>query len=111
MQEQLISFETAKLAELKKYSISSITHFNDDFTVKNIEYINLPTQSLLQKWLREVHNIHINVSPLELSDGWRHEAFEIKRTHYDSFGVGFGYKTYEEALEAGLKKSILNINN
>lgn len=87
MKEQEISLETAKLAKLKgfdwecrgyycpprkqgnKYT-EHYGYFNsnkcqfyiDDKGIKReVEMYSAPTQSLLQRWLRDVHNIHIRV--------------------------------------------------
>lgn len=82
MQEYLISFETAKLAKEKGFNIEVKTYFDfKKFGIKPVEffgklnandltkwdddlrqntsanYISAPTQSLLQKWLREKHKI------------------------------------------------------
>ena len=70
MEEQLISFETVKLAKDKGFDVDKYLSIDDE-NPKNINsnynpqnyqpwYLNI-TQSLLQKWLREEHNIHINI--------------------------------------------------
>ena len=85
MNEQLVSFKTAKLAKNKwfdepcKYSINSETKIVIEHTnAKNSEWedvslekqcvlITAPSQCFLQKWLREKYNIHISINP-ELSN-------------------------------------------
>ncbi len=58
MKDELVSFETAKLAKEKGFDIStSIVNL----TVGTGEVISIPTQSLLQRWLREVHNYNIQI--------------------------------------------------
>ena len=70
MEEQLISFETAKLAKEKGFNLETYIKLDED-NPKNLNsnynpkeyqpwYLDI-SQSLLQKWLREVHNIHINI--------------------------------------------------
>jgi hypothetical protein len=80
MEEQLIEFNTSRLAKEKGFYIPCenfyIEYLNDDVDLFNYEeqrgsgfaelYRNnkefkfsAPTQSLLQKWLREVHNIDV----------------------------------------------------
>ena len=73
MNEQLVKFETAKLAKEKEFKLalsSDNLYFNDKGIVHNyhwfnseelVNYIDAPTQSLLQKWLRDIHNIHIEI--------------------------------------------------
>ena len=104
MKEELITFETAKLAKEKGFDIEVLNHYNHEYSydkaeifqddVKNSELesyeYSAPTQALLQKWLREVHEINV----IRVN-------FEIKSdidmcTH----------KTYEQALEKGLIEAL-----
>jgi hypothetical protein len=127
MKEQLISFETAVLAKEKGFDWLCNNYTNerdgDNFSNENtiISYKNYnciyatysrPTQSLLQKWLREVHNIHVNIDCN--AGGWYYELMKCNGTTiYIEKGrnkgmayQGFNYETYEEALEAGLQESL-----
>ena len=145
MEEQLISFDTAKLAKEKKFNIPCenfyIEYIDDDVAdLFNYEeqrgsgYAELyrnnqefkysaPTQSLLQKWLREVHNCFIDILPHRDGDSknkqwkskkdvfWTVEVdyygknFEINLTNNADFTQHFN-KTYEEALEIGLYQAL-----
>ena len=72
MTDQLISLETAKLAKEKGFPQSqNAIQYTEDCDhntgdhgqfIKHSRYTCV-TQSLLQKWLREVHKIHIGVKP------------------------------------------------
>jgi hypothetical protein len=71
----------------------------------------LPTQSLLQKWLREIHGIHVNPVPYhETADhsneitGYYCGDIETPDSILADMGDNFG--SYEEALEFGLKKGL-----
>ena len=104
MKEQLISLETAKLAKEKGFNIEVKTYFDikkfgdkpcefygrlnandynswDDKLKKNINagYISAPTQSLLQKWLRDrEENIIIVFTMRDFHrnyNGWYYEVF------------------------------------
>jgi hypothetical protein len=123
MKEQLISFETAKLAKEKGFALNSYSGFV--FDKKGIE-LNLafydmedkyarPTQSLLQKWLRDIHNIQINIENYHsikeekpynvyieymINEHWTYKDFDEKND----------YNTYEEALEKGLQEGLKLIN-
>ena len=147
MKEQLISFETAKLAKEKKFDIQCIHGFVEDtskslskgiseefywelgerpndnyfknllhYDQKDLFFYSRPTQSLLQKWLREEHNIHIEV--WKMSGHFRARRFEeftekinfdgkvkdiIRHHKYSSYLDG---NTYEEALEKGLQEAL-----
>lgn len=71
-------------------------------------YHKRPTQSLLQRWLREVHGIHVTAihrsySGLDKIDCYDYllEGVDVVYRHFD---------TYEQALEEGLKKALTLVN-
>ena len=115
MTEQLISFETAKLAKEKgfddikrPYYTRSGNLVRDSFTGP---FCAAPTQSLLQRWLREEHNIiaDLKVGYRIYPDKfyfyyWRilknTEECEIDYTSEQQ------YSNYEEALEKGLLEAL-----
>lgn len=101
MEEQLISFETANKAEQKNFPFTYV--FFDEEKVPT----NIPTQSILQKWLREVHNIHIEIfhSPIYIG-GWKYKLYALNmRLRNDNVSADV-YSSYEEALERGLQKTL-----
>ena len=90
MEETLISLETTKLAKEKKfvfkreYILLPIYIENNFYRTDGHKYgdVQIPTQSYLQKYLREVHNIELYVIPI----------FKEK-CGYDSFKrAGFGFE-------------------
>jgi hypothetical protein len=112
MEDQLISFETAKLAKEKGYDFENTWEYIDKmFRYKHDMTRFLITQSLLQKWLREKHNIIITPKTDFIAwecvvdhPDWTEELLVDKiRTEKEPLGV-FYY--YEEALEAGLQKAL-----
>ena len=127
MEEQLISFETAKLAKEKGFILGiGWFGFNNKFYVSEGAQIGMLcdnhrgenpvacTQSLLQKWLREKHKIHIQIQVLgQFVNGdnkfysqvilfgdnkWISKFISNKLTY-----------TYEEALEIGLQEALKSI--
>lgn len=79
----------------------------------------MPTQSLLQKWLRDEHKIHVFIGARLNVKKWDSHAYDLNmngteytKSHplskYKTQGV---YDTYEEALEAGLQEGLKMINN
>ena len=70
----------------------------------------------LQKWLREVHNIHIVISPIlkeEDGDDAEKKSFKLQVSqNYITIDDFFDYlededyETYEEALEAGEQEGL-----
>ncbi len=129
MKEQLITFETAKLAKEKGFDDrnssqyiqydygengwkeNSYQEYDDlDFNIGIGDKIRIsrPTQSLLQKWLREVHNIIViptifDVGFLERNK-FCYQAVIYNKTDSDEdkFVTSDEYKTFEQALEKGL---------
>ena len=96
MTDTIISFETAKLAEEKKYSQKKKELFP-------------PTQSLLQKWLREKHNIHIIIKPFYDSKtkkiSWAADIIQIGIQIVKTKRLIIQF-TYEEALEIALQEAL-----
>jgi hypothetical protein len=138
MEEQLIEFETAKLASDKglrrrgqliregqtlKINLDGIkcnTCFNLQGNPTTPKYVHndqqyvRPTQSLLQTWLRKTHGIKLWCEPHEYSssDGW---AFNLLARKEGVVTVSKGnqassvHLTYEQALEEGLIEALKHI--
>ena len=111
MKDTLISFETDKLAKEKGFTTHTVTtKFTNDYLLdgKNIminETCILLWMCELQKWLREVHNIHITI--LRYKKGEYYLVSVVGNDENESpndFTVK--YKTYEEALEVGLMEAL-----
>ncbi len=106
MEEQLISFETAKLAKGRgfKKEWCSIAYKEDKKLYMDTGlYTNYPapTQSLLQKWLREKHRIYV-IPLFDEPYGWT-IGINSKTV---KFNLNLFFNTYEEALEKGLQESL-----
>lgn len=129
MREKLVKFETAKLAKEKGFDVPSLYsvsgQYKDiiqsslDFTGKETftmtdcenakentdwEHYLVPTQSLLQKWLRDVHQVNIEAY-LDQGGYYRSQYKMIIKKDFVEVGwrsVTKEFKTYEEALEYGL---------
>ena len=114
LKEKLISFETAKLAKEKGFHISSRGEgmgkrvfingelVNTIFSSK--DHIHAPTHSLLQKWLREVHNIHITITSIS-QESWQYHIQKPGDKLGDNYNEDF--ENFEEALEGGLYQALL----
>lgn len=127
--EEIIKFGTAKLAKSKGLEMiannligSNHSFYKDDGSIirgdtydKN-HLFYAPPQSLLKKWLREEHNIHITVFPYT-SEGIKADLVnnDDSYSYFIHWGVrvtddGCDFDNYEEALEAGLRKGLKLIN-
>lgn len=122
MEEQLVSYETALKAKEKGFDIlikpvyafdnwdyNEWRCFKEPLEAYNnsdkTEYGNIsaPTQSLLQKWLRDIHNIDVIVKPfikVVVKVGYHYEI--NSKTDY---GSNIAH-TYEQALEIGLQEAL-----
>ena len=142
MSETLISFETAKLAKEKgfkeyynriyvldeqkendrigKVHYRTETYFSNSNHL-NKEFVTAPTQSLLQKWLREKHNIIVNSIPYEdeipeCEGGerqtlWEDETIDCREIPWlRDITTHTYYHSYEEALENALVEGLKLIN-
>jgi len=121
MKEQRITFKTAKLAKEKGF-IDNCSYYysNKDRVLKpfmfddNPKVISLcngkefnlltiaPTQSLLQKWLREKHNITI------WFEDWNDNKYGIHVNQSDEtmYMPNMILGTFEQALEQGLQEAL-----
>ena len=136
--EQLINFETAKSAKEKGFNqptkknyflkypengklkdVKIILDDNDwvyynhhrgyDVTIEWEDFAFAPTQSELQKWLRDNHNIHIEIElasdeELNILIPYVYQ-FSVYKDGKGTFDREF-YEKYEETLEVSLNKSL-----
>jgi hypothetical protein len=138
MEEQLIEFETARLAHEKglrrrgelikegqnlKINLDGIkcnTCFNLQGNPTTPKYVHndqqyvRPTQSLLQKWLRETHGIKLWCAPhpFSSSGGWAYSLLAYKEgvvTVWKGEQASSVHLTYEQALEEGLQEALKHI--
>ena len=132
MQDQLISFQLAKLAKEKGLDLNLSNFYCSNYkglcteseefllveSLPNVIYdcnnefdegerYSSPTQSLLQKWVREKYNLIVlsvpfydNTSGECVLKGYVYSIFNSSSFEPDISDSDF--KTYEDALEAGL---------
>lgn len=117
MTEELVTLETAKLLKEKgfnEYCKDIINHkgimmetiFRTSKDLPKLFY-SCPTQSIAQKWLRDIQNIHIEISYM-YGNYWIYDILTIP--NHDLVGLSdrpiIRYNTYEEALESGLQEAL-----
>ena len=126
MHESYVSLEVAKL--LKKLGFKWGCRAAWDLTFPNEPYLNYaavyptdfnndvddilyaPTLSVAQRWLREEKNHHVCVS-FVFANNHKYYAFVSRPSDRGHLECECGwieneFKTYEEALEAGIKKEL-----
>ena len=131
IKDEFVTFDTAKLAKEKGFdelckrvfdtegtflgftgvelmrsrNKNSLLHLIDtnteDFEYPNY-YCTAPTQSLLQRWLREVHKI--DVIPAIYKGEYYNWVTVNSKTHRYTDKILFS--TYEESLEKGLQQAL-----
>lgn len=123
--DQLVTYEVAKLAKEKGFNVQTFDWY--DYTgnyckgfffphelhecPRYKEYY-APTQSLLQRWLREEEKYAISVFWDMLSKDYRYEivktigALEIQVGEKYNYSNPNGFDTYELALEDALKYAL-----
>lgn len=149
MKDELVSFETAKLAREKGFIGHCRWYYNDEEEATTFWYYEgdgtgvnsldleqdmlpdeflclAPTQSLLQRWLREEGWVHISIVKACVGSDEMEYAYEIqylpkefweRKRHVqhlvdiESFEIGPGsydgaWSSYEEALEEALKRAL-----
>jgi len=116
MTEQLISFGTAKLAEDKGFNIPCgkfylLDQYSEPSLANNkgllVGETQAPTQSSLQKWLREKYKIHIHICYFSENKKWNVDLYKYETTALLNHPLELSNNTsYEEALEVGLQEAL-----
>jgi hypothetical protein len=129
MKDELVTFETAQLAKEKGFIHMKANCYGDNMCYQLPDgeltnalkgntvsgYILAPTQSLLQKWLRDTHKIDVFIE-----EGYHytiHTIYTYEKSEGFNSGIGHNntgisngeFETYEEALEIGLVEALKQI--
>ena len=131
MEETIVSFQVAKLAKEKGFNIPTIQYYTPKgYCTESADYMteryaesnwnngqgsyptkaedvscSAPTQSLLQKWLREVHEISIKIDDYYTNSRVRFDYNVCELGSQEDNPVGI-FENYEEALEIGLQEAL-----
>lgn len=120
MTEELVTLETAKLLRKKGFSKYCKDVIDDNNIIRETLYrtndelpkqcYSRPPQSVAQKWLREVKNLHICI--IRNACGYSYDICKADNGTHISEGTfkgpndGGEWDTYEEALEAGMQEAL-----
>ena len=119
--EDYVSFETAKLLKEKGFDELCYQKYDSDgeLSFNHVGYVNsekpcddfyalAPTLQIAMKWLREIHNLQIQIVPVVMS---RHKdwTFGIDRDFIPLTVDLLVFPTYEEASEATIKYCLENL--
>ena len=127
MTEELVTLKTAKILKEKGFNEFCKDIINDNGKLMETVYrtnndlpksfYSCPTQSIAQKWLREIRGVYVYVEPV-IGKRWTLSFcdFNVPTEESDwmekEINKGNGYKvyvTYEEALEAGIQEALMLI--
>lgn len=110
IEEQFVSFDTAKLLKEAGFDVPCTSHYTcNGFGWDNLSRVNYnsceslfsrPTQALAARWLREVHEIDVVVN-IYARDYYMCNVYKKRLMIIRSIESSF-----EEALEAGLQEAI-----
>ena len=136
MEDTLVSFEVAKILKEKGFKdiigiINGKHYYNykgeldgdqTDYLKARVRKEDLtpfenypaPTLSVAQKWLREVHNIYVLLDETQTfavttGIGFYYKIIKVDtetKEHLKLIYSEYFYKTYEEALEEGIKNGL-----
>lgn len=127
VKEEYVSFETAKLLKERGFECFNTNkwYYPEDghiyegkiaMSTTSPQVMAIP-QSLVMRWLREVHNLHCDIG-YDIELGWYHQIVNLKETvsifDYTEMKVyhsdhDFGFHNYEEACEAAILYCLENL--
>jgi hypothetical protein len=80
MRDKLVEYKTAKLLKEKGFNENCEYSFTKNGTSIHLTWMDIdcsqPTQALAQKWLREIHGIHIVIIPTVTSH-WTYKTVRV----------------------------------
>ena len=109
--DEICTYEVCKLAKEKGFNVPTAKNYRH----KNGATCNAPSQSLLQRWLREEGDIHISINYQQGADeecpSYDYSVYRwpINTEAFVSEKWKDGYSTYELALEDALKYALENL--
>lgn len=112
MTEELVTLETAKILIEKGFNecrnVVDISNMSNDDLPKRC--FLQPTQSIAQKWLREIKNLHIEIYRNACGYGYiivkANNGTWMEDDDAKGPNDGGNWDTYEEALEEGLQEAL-----
>lgn len=123
--DEICTYELCKLAKEKGFNVPTAEFYNDDGNIgcyprafNHNEFPDgdyaAPTQSLLQRWLREEKGVVFGISPMQEMDceylGWCVTIYKVDKNGYGlSWKEELYYDTYELVLENAMKYALENL--
>ena len=108
IREEICTYEVCELAKEKGFDVPTDFCYEQNGCLVRCGSIAAPSQSLLQRWLREERNIDIAIVPL-YTKGYSYIVYNIHCRDNRVVNTNVGYDTYELALEDALKYALENL--
>lgn len=101
--EEYISLETVALS--RKYGIKLIDEMIcDGSLVENDRFIDVPSQSVFKRWLREKHHLHVDAGFCVV---WRYVIIPMTNKIICNYETSKEtYNSYEDAIENGIQEAL-----
>lgn len=119
IQEEYVSFETAKLLKEKGFNEPTLGNyyidgrFEESCRVNWNEHfktpISAPTQQMAMRWLREIFKLYISTVTYITKDKSIVWGYQICNNTHLFKNVDCAYNTYEEAAEEAIKYCLENL--
>jgi hypothetical protein len=103
------------MSNIKNYTVYYYREIDCDFYIENNPVCSAPTQSLLQRWLREVHEIEVISYPI-IVGSYSFKIYKFTeiiniiylngRSVSNKKDNNKNWPNYEEALEEGLQEAL-----
>lgn len=119
--EDYVSFETAKLLKEKGFDELCYQKYDSDgeLSFNHVGYVNsekscddfyalAPTLQMAMKWLREIHNLYIDIRININNSLYSFKIYSVGISGARAF-TEYKIKLYEEACEAGIKYCLENL--
>jgi hypothetical protein len=122
--EDYVSFETSKLLKEKGFDQNCATyyldgqvwrHYHGEVIPKGKQIYAAPTQAVAMKWLREEHNLFIQVNIVPHTTITMEQKYYLFSIHKDRRRLRRNdvptnyYNTYEQACEIAIKYCLENL--
>lgn len=114
IEEDYVSFETAKLLKDKGFDGSVSVHYNElGSTIMccnpiSKNWIKCPTIQMAMKWLRDIHGLFIHIDIIREASCWTADIQDIKND-VAIYPVKEDFPCYEEACESAIKYCLENL--
>lgn len=126
MKNEIVSYKTAKLSKEKGFDEPTVSTYRYENLIDDAEFedgykntfnsfnwfeISAPSQSLLLRWLREEHNIVVEIRVENNQTNFLFISRIYLLNHIKPLFISNLYERYEEALEIGLFEALKLIKN